>query len=87
MEVKEIKETAEKVEKTGKTKRIKQIPWTRKNGTLVRYDRNGKEMQKFVSQKAAARDMGWNQSSMSIFVRLKPEEQVRRKGFYFRWIP
>jgi len=87
-EIKEIEEkTTEKVEKTGKTKRIKQIQWTRKNGTLVRYDRNGKEMQKFVSQKAAARELGWDQSSMSIFVRLKPEEQIRRKGFYFRWIP
>lgn len=87
-EVKEIEEkTTEKVEKKVKKKKVEQINWTRKNGTLVKYDKNGQEVHKYLSQKAAATDHKWSQYTMSIFVRLKPEEQIRRKGFYFRWIP
>lgn len=87
MEVKETKEVTEKVETKVKKKKVEQINWTRKSGTLVKYDKNGQEVQKYLSQKAAATDHKWSQYTMSIFVRLKPEEQIRRKGFYFRWIP
>lgn len=83
----EVKETTEKVEKKVKKKKVEQINWTRKNGTLVKYDKNGQEVHKYLSQKAAATDHKWSEYTMSIFVRLKPEEQIRRKGFYFRWIP
>ena len=71
---------------TEKNKKI-EIKWTRKFGTLFRYDRNNNMIGKYCSQKAAARSLGWDQSSISRFIKLKTEEQIRKKGFYFKWEP
>ena len=80
----------EKDEITGATiikKPVKQVAWTRKNGTLIQIDRNQNQVATYVNQKAAARKLGWDQGSMSRFVRLDIETQIRKKGFAFKWIP
>lgn len=65
----------------------KQISWTRKNGTLIQIDKNQKQIDAYGSQKAAARKLGWDQSSLSKFIQLDVETQIRKKGFAFKWIP
>lgn len=64
---------------------IKQPRWTRKSGRLVQRDRNDLEIGCFVSQKAAARKLNWDQSSISRFIKSSKEEQIRKKNFYFKW--
>jgi len=99
MRAKEALETAEfpretekkDIEKTtGATilqKPVKQIPWTRKNGTLVQMDRHGNLMNKYGSQAAAARQLNWDQSSISRFMKLNSRTQIERKGFTLKWVP
>ena len=66
-------------------KPIKQPVWKHKDAVLVRFDRHGKEIDRYRNQSAAARNMGWSQSGLSHFMKFDKEGQIRRKGFYFQW--
>jgi len=78
----EVKE-AEKAKKEETAK--KQLTWKHKKAYVVRYDRNGDILNKAPSQKAMARDMGWDQSSLSRFMRFDQDSQIAKKGYYFGW--
>lgn len=87
----EVKTEEKKIEdknviKTNK-KKIEQIIFTRKSGTLYRYDRDHSFLGKYPSQKSAARDLGWDQSSISRFMKFPIEKQIQKKGFYLKWVP
>ena len=60
--------------------------WTTKNPKLVKMDRNGRELGRYNTQKAAAREMGWDQSSMSRFLKFNKDQQLMKKNFYFTWV-
>lgn len=64
---------------------IKQPKWTRKNGRLVQFDRYENKLDTFATQAAAARKLGWDQSSICRFMKFNKDEQIRRKNFYFKW--
>lgn len=64
---------------------IKQPKWTRKNGKLVQFDRYGNRIDTFATQAAAARKLGWDQSSICRFMKFNKDEQIRKKNFYFTW--
>ena len=64
---------------------IKQPKWTRKNGRLMQFDRYENKMDTFTTQAAAARKLGWDQSSICRFMKFNKDEQIRRKNFYFKW--
>lgn len=67
------------------TKKEEFSTWTRKNPKLVRCDRNGQELGRYSTQKAAARDLGWDQSSLSRFLKFDKSQQLAKKNFYFSW--
>ena len=87
LEAEEQKSKIDKQNEVNKVIRqpIKQPRWTRKSGRLVQRDRNDLEIGCFVSQKAAARKLNWDQSSISRFIKFSKEEQIRKKNFYFKW--
>ena len=66
-------------------KPVKQLKWNHKNARLIQKDRYGKVIGNFITQKAAARSLGWDQSSISRFLKLSNDEQIRKKNFYFTW--
>lgn len=42
-------------------------------------------LDRWPSQKAAARNLNWDQSSVCKFMKLSKETQLKRKGFYLAW--
>lgn len=42
-------------------------------------------LDRWPSQKTAARHMNWDQSSVCKFMKLSKETQLKRKGFYLAW--
>lgn len=42
-------------------------------------------LDRWPSQKAAARNLNWDQSSVCKFMKLSKETQLMRKGFYLAW--
>lgn len=80
---KEEVKTEEK--KTEPVKKVRQLQWKHKSARLIQVDRNGKEIGNYPSQAAAARNIGWDQSSLSRFMKFRKDEQIRKKNFYFMW--
>lgn len=82
----ETKEEVKTEEKNAEpVKKVRQLQWKHKNARLIQIDRNGKEIGNYPSQAAASRKIGWDQSSLSRFMRFGKEEQIRKKNFYFMW--
>lgn len=42
-------------------------------------------LDRWPTQKAAARNLNWDQSSVCKFMKLSKETQLKRKGFYLAW--
>ena len=42
-------------------------------------------LDRWPTQKAAARNLNWDQSSVCKFMKLSKEAQLKRKGFYLTW--
>lgn len=64
---------------------VKQPVWTRKNAKLVQFNRYDQQIGNYSTQAAAARALGWDQSSISRFLKFDKEAQLRKKNFYFAW--
>lgn len=65
--------------------KVNKILGPKKDPVLVKFDRYNNELGKWRTQKAAAREMGWDQSSVSKFMKFTKEQQISKKGFYFQW--
>ena len=65
---------------------VKQPQFTKKSARLGRYDRNDELIESYATQAAAARTLGWDQSSVSRFLKFEKDTQIRKKNFYFKWI-
>lgn len=76
----EVKET-----KVELKKKKKDLVWLHKDAIVVQYDRHGNKMGHWRTQKAAARALGWSQSSVSHFMKFRSDEQIRKKNFYLAY--
>lgn len=64
---------------------VPQLVWKHKDARLIRMDRAGNKIGDYATQAAAARALGWDQSSVSRFMKFGRDEQLRKKNFYFMW--
>ena len=78
-------ETVKKAEEIADEHKPPKLKWTTKDAKLAQKDRNGKTMNVFRTQSAAARFLHWDQSSISRFMKLDREAQISKKNFYFAW--
>lgn len=63
----------------------KPLTWKHKSARLLIIDRNGNQIGNYATQAAASRALGWDQSSISRFMKFGIDEQIRKKNFYFKW--
>lgn len=82
---KEATDKAASEEKEPEKKSIKKLKWTTKNARLLKLDRYDNILGDYSTQRAAARDMGWDESSMSRFLKFNKDQQIAKKNFYFRY--
>ena len=66
-------------------KQVKQLEWKHKGAYVLQLNKYGNILDRWSSQKAAARSMRWDQSSVSKFMKLDKEVQLKKKGFYLAW--
>ena len=77
--------TAQNTKTAKPVKPVKKLTWTTKNAKLLKIDRFDNVLGRYPSQVAAARDMHWDQSSLSRFMKFSREQQIAKKNFYFKW--
>lgn len=87
---------AEEDKKEEKQEPVKEIPviakvkptkaWVRHKGEIGQFKADGTLINSFTSQKSAAISLRWNASSISKFMKLRRETQVRKKGFYLEYM-
>ena len=63
----------------------KVINYRHKTARLIQEDRKGNQLGIYRSQTDCARAIGWDQSSLSRFLKFKPDQQDAKKGFHFKW--
>lgn len=61
------------------------LEWKHKTPYVIQIDKKGNQIGRFCSQVACARAIGWDQSSLSRFMKLDAKQQDDRKGFHFMW--
>ena len=88
-EFKQVKESAVKEEKkepikTAK-KPVKQPEFKHKNAFVVQINEYDNVMNRWRTQKAAARSLNWDQSSVSKFMQKDKRAQIKQKGFALIW--
>lgn len=85
--------TEKKVEKTVTKKNEKpevkkdeeSMMWKHKKAYVLKLNEHNNVLDRWPSQKAAARAMNWDQSSVSKFMRMPYTSQLKKKGFYLCW--
>ena len=60
--------------------------WTRRKGEIGQFKQNGEIINAFSSQRSAANSLRWDSSSVSRFMKLDHNTQVRKKGFYLEYM-
>ena len=86
--VKKINKTVnEKSEETVELtkKNMKDLTWKHKKAYVLKLNEYDNVLDRWPSQKAAARNLNWDQSSVCKFMKLSKETQMKRKGFYLTW--
>jgi len=56
-----------------------------KKAHVLKLNQYDNVLDRWPTQKAAARGMNWDQSSVCKFMKLSKEVQLKRKGFYLAW--
>ena len=74
------KETVEPTKKN-----MKDLTWKHKKAYVLKLNEYDNVLDRWPSQKAAARNLNWDQSSVCKFMKLSKETQLKRKGFYLTW--
>lgn len=80
-EVKSVVKAEEKLQKSSG----KELTWKHKNACVLKLNQYDNILDRWRSQKAAARGLDWDQSSVSRFMRLDKEVQLKKKGYYLAW--
>ena len=65
--------------------KVNKVLGPRKDPVLVKLDRYNNTLGTYSTQKAAAREMGWDQSSICRFMKFTKDQQISKKGFCFQW--
>lgn len=76
-------ESKETVELTKKD--MKDLTWKHKGAYVLKLNKYDNVLDRWPTQKSAARNLNWDQSSVSKFMRLSKEAQLNKKGFYLAW--
>lgn len=63
----------------------KELTWKHKKAFIVKLNQYDNVLDRWRSQKIAARYLDWDQSSVSKFMRLDKETQLKKKGYYLAW--
>lgn len=87
-EVTDVKADEKKAgtKKTENRKRTERSDVQKHKGAYVlQLNKYDNVMDRWPSQKAAARNMRWDQSSVSKFMKLDKDVQLKKKGFYLAW--
>lgn len=64
---------------------VKQPEFKHKNACVVQINEHDNIRDRWRTQKACARALGWDQSSVSKFMKLDKNAQIARKGFALMW--
>ncbi len=88
-EFKTAKESAIEESKTEPAKKsvkpVKQPEFKHKNAFVVQINEYDNVMNRWRTQKAAARGLNWDQSSLCKFMKLDKSVQINKKGFALLW--
>lgn len=82
-EVKEIKKIENPMIVKASPK--KNLDWRHKDACVLKLNEHDNVEDRWRTQKAAARSLGWDQSSVSKFMKLTKDQQLQRKGFALVW--
>ncbi len=66
-------------------KEPKQLDWKHKNAYVIKLNRYDNVEDRWRTQRAAAKGLNWDQSSVCKFMKLDKEQQLRKKGFALVW--
>lgn len=83
-EAKPVEETV-KAENKAKKETVERIDARHRGAFVIKVNQYDNVEDRFKSQKIAARELHWDQSSVCKFMKLGREEQLRRKGFALLW--
>lgn len=86
-EVKKIENPAIVKSDANATKKgsAKNPEWKHKDAFVVKLNEYNNVEDRWRTQKAAARSLGWDQSSVCKFMKLNRDQQLQRKGFALVW--
>lgn len=71
--------------KAEKPKETEEVDPQHKRAGVYKINRYDNIEDRWKSQRAAARALGWDQSSLCKFVKLNKDTQIRKKGFALVW--
>ena len=80
--------TIEKIENPAVVKaekKVRNLDWRHRDAFVIKLNEHDNVLDRWRTQKAAARSLGWDQSSVCKFMKLNKEQQIQRKGFALVW--
>ena len=77
------KTDSKKTETTNKND--KDLTWKHKRAHVLKLNEYDNVLDRWPTQKSAARALGWDQSSICKFMKIDKNTQIKRKGFYLAW--
>lgn len=83
--VEEVKPVQKDEKPAKKIRPVKQPEFKHKNACVVKINEHDNIQDRWRTQKACARALGWDQSSVSKIMKLDKNAQIARKGFALMW--